>query len=200
MSRLLNQHAAVIAVLMPAIVLQAQAQQSHAQQGILRKESDHQTDRIRDRLWIWGHPAGVYNDSYLAPLGRQSTIEPVAAADRLGIRNMIFVRYSASLSPEQLHTLGERRYHGGKLPITAVVYVRQISPWLKPYLDEVGQVSLWTWRPADLDRLPENLAALEKLIPGKPVLLGCYMIDAIMGETHGRAAEGAERAGELPAF
>ena len=37
--------------------------------------------------------------------------------------------------------------------------------------------SFWTWRPADLDRLPENLAALEKLIPGKPVLLGCYMYD-----------------------
>ena len=367
---------------MPAIVVQAQAQQSHAQQGILRKESDHQTGRIRDRLWIWGHPAGVYNDSYLAPLGKQSTIEPVAAAERMGIRNLIFVcyqgeprppfekyyepfkkldrvywslvgaggatsederqhvirlaeqnenlagfilddffharpriwlaanhpqfpvtltikapaaidcrsleltqtdwrtgdyrskdvavdvsndgrqftsvqeaelpnapgkslrialpagplrvfriqvrsthdtegaiscglksvrffrdgervdshdweaeasstypgfsadgvledgvRYSASLSPEQLHALGERRYRGRKLPITAVVYVRQISPWLRPFLDEVDQVSLWTWRPADLDRLPENLAALEKLIPGKPVLLGCYMYD-----------------------
>jgi hypothetical protein len=337
---------------------------------------------VRDRLWLWGHPAGVYNDSYLAPLGKKSTIEPVTAADWMGIRNMIFVRYqgeprppfekyyepfkkldrvywslvgaggatsdeerrhvirlaqqneniagfilddffharprmwlaanhprfpvtltvkppeprssqqvelvqtdwrtgdyrsknvtievsadgrrfttvqetelpnepgkplrltlpaepfralrvqiqsthdtegaiscglnsvrffrddeplelqnwqaeasssypgfsaegvlgdgvrySASLSPGQLHTLAERRYRGKKLPITAVVYARQISQWLKPYLDEVDQVSLWTWRPADLDRLTENLAALEKLIPGKPVLLGCYMYD-----------------------
>jgi len=87
------------------------------------------------------------------------------------------VRYSASLSPEQLHALAERRYRGRKLPIAAVVYVRQISPWLKPYLDEVDQVSLWAWRPADLDRMTENLASLEKLIPGKPVLLGCYMYD-----------------------
>jgi hypothetical protein len=44
-------------------------------------------------------------------------------------------------------------------------------------LDEVGQVSLWTWRPADLDHLSENLAALETLIPDKSVLLGCYMYD-----------------------
>ena len=355
------------AVLAVAVAVQAQAREP---------------GRVRDRLWIWGHPAGVYNESYLAPLGKPSTIEPVAAADRMGIRNMIFVRYgrepkppfeeyyepfkkldrvywslvgaggvtsederrhvirlaqqneniagfilddffharprmwlaanrppfpvtltirplaatscqsvelvqtdwpsgdyrsrevvvavssdgerftlvqtvempnvagaslpiplpkgpirairiqvcsthdtegalscglksvrffrdgqrvnlenwqaaasstypgfsaddvlregvrySGSLSPEQLHAVGEQLYRGKKLPITAVVYVRQVSPWLKPYLAEVDQVSLWTWRPADLDRLAENLAALEKLIPGKPVLLGCYMYD-----------------------
>jgi hypothetical protein len=382
MTRLSDHLSILIAVLIAATVVEAQTQQPHAQQGVVGKESDHQPDRIRDRLWIWGHPAGVYNDSYLAPLGKKSTIEPVAAADLMGIRNMIFVRYggepkppfeeyyepfkkldrvywslvgaggatsederrhvirlaeeneniagfilddffharpqmwlaanhaqfpvtltvtppaathcqqleltqtdwqtgdyrskgvsvevsadgrqftlvqaaelanepgsslrialpegpfqvfriqvrsthdtkgaiscglksvrffrdgqpvdlqdwqaeasstypgfsaegvledgvrySASLSPEQLHALGERRYRGRKLPITAVVYVRQISPRLKPYLDEVDQVSLWTWRPADLDHLPEHLLALEKLIPGKPVLLGCYMYD-----------------------
>ncbi len=86
-------------------------------------------------------------------------------------------RYSASLTPEELRALGERRYRGKKLPITAVVYVRQISPWLKPYLDEVDKVSLWTWHPADLEHLERNLAALEELIPDKPVLLGCYMYD-----------------------
>ena len=363
----LNYLSVLMAVLVAAMDVPTQAQQPSL---------------IRDRLWIWGHPAGVYNDSYLAPLGKRSTIEPVAAADLMGIRNMIFVRYqgkpqppfekyyepfekldrvywslvgaggatseverrhvirlaeqneniagfilddffharprtwlaanhprfpvtltitppaptscqhvelvqtdwrtgdyrskdvavevsadgqrftlvqaaelpneagkslrialptgpfrvlrvqvrsthdtegaiscglksvrffrndhsvnlqnwkaeasstypgfcadgvledgarySASLSPEQLHTLGERRYRGKQLPITAVVYVRQISPWLKPYLDEVDQVSLWTWRPSDLEQLTRNLATLEKLIPGKPVLLGCYMYD-----------------------
>lgn len=368
--------------LFATMFVQAQAQQPLSSQGVHPREADPQPECIRDRLWTWGHPAGVYNDSYLAPLGVKSTIEPVAAADMMGIRNMIFVRYggkpqppfetyyepfkkldrvywslvgaggatsederrhvirlaeqneniagfilddffharpemwlaannprfpvtltikppaaidcqrvelvqtdwrtrdyrskdvtievsddgrqfalvqaaelpneagkslriempevpfqalriqfrsthdtkgalscglkairflrdgqpmnlrnwqadasstypgfsadgalqdgarySASLTPEQLRTLGQRRYRGKKLPITAVVYVRQISPWLKPYLDEVDQVSLWTWRPADLDQLTANLAALEKLIPGKPVLLGCYMYD-----------------------
>jgi len=362
--------------------VQAQAQQPPTSQGVHPRESDPRPQCIRDRLWIWGHPAGVYNNSYLAPLGEKSTIEPVEAADIMGVRNMIFVRYggkprppfgkyyepfkkldrvywslvgaggatsederrhvirlaeqneniagfilddffharpqmwlaanypkfpvtltikppaaidcqhvelvqtdwrtgdyrskdvtievsddgrqftfvqaavlpneagkslriempegpfqtlriqfrsthdtkgalscglkairllrdgqplilrnwqadasstypgfsadgvledgvhfSASLSPEQLHALGERFYRGKKLPITAVVYVRQISPSLKPYLDEVDQVSLWTWRPADLDQLTENFAALKELSPGKPVLLGCYMYD-----------------------
>jgi hypothetical protein len=369
------------AAVLAAVMIVSTNQQSHAQRDVLN-QPDQQATRIRDRLWIWGHPARVYNDSYLAPLGKTSTIEPVAAADRMGIGNMIFVRYqgiprppfetyyepfkeldrvywslvgaggatsqeerrhvirlaeqneniagfilddffharpqiwlaanrpqfpvtltiqaarpttceqvefvqtdwrtgdyrskdvtievsmdgqpfttvqdaqlpneagkplrvrlpvepfrvlriqihsthdtqgafscglksirflrdgepldlsgwqadasssypgfsadgvlgdgvrySASLSPEQLRALAERRYRGKKLPITAVVYVRQISPWLKPYLDEVDQVSLWTWRPADLERMAENLAALEKLAPGKPVLLGCYMYD-----------------------
>ena len=58
----------------------------HAWAGLSQKEGDHQSERIRDRLWIWGHPAGVYNDSYLAPLGKKSTIEPVAAAQWMGIR------------------------------------------------------------------------------------------------------------------
>ena len=341
------------------------------------------TSRLRDRLWIWGHPAGVFNNSYLAPTGLKSTIEPVAAAGSMGLRNMIFVRYqgkprppfesyfepfkkldrvywsftgsggatseverrnvirlaeeneniagfilddffhvrprlwlaanrptfpvsltlrpsnpvraseielvqtdwrsgdyrskeialelsadgrvfepakrielpgepaasrrlalpdepfkairlrilsthdtgramscglksvnffhdgkplplkdwkaeasstypgypatsvlrdglqrSASLSPEELRTLGDRRYRGDKkLPITAVVYVRQTARWLKPWLDEVDQVSLWTWRPGNLDHLEENLEALENLVPGKPILLGCYTYD-----------------------
>ena len=382
MTRRPNHLSILIAVLIAMTMARTQARQPDTEQGVVLNESERPPDRIRDRLWIWGHPAGVYNDSYLAPLGKKSTIEPVAAADVMGIRNMIFVRYegeprspfeeyyepftkldrvywslvgaggatsederrhvirlaerneniagfilddffhahtrmwlaenhprfpvtlivkpplatncrhvelaqtdwqtgdyrgkdvtvevsadgrqftlvqeaelpnepgkslrvalpegpcrvfriqihsthdtqgaiscglktvrffrdgqsvdlqdweaeasstypgfpadgvlqggtcySASLSPEQLRLLGQRRYRGKKLPITAVVYVRQISPQLKPYLDEVDQVSLWTWRPADLDSLEQNLTALERLIPGKPVLLGCYMYD-----------------------
>jgi hypothetical protein len=29
---------------------------------------------VSDTLWIWGHPAGVYNDSYLRSIGRMPTI------------------------------------------------------------------------------------------------------------------------------
>lgn len=57
----------------------------------------HET--VRSRIWVWGHPAGVYNESFLASLPKKSTIEPVAAADFLGIRNMIFVRYDGKPAP-----------------------------------------------------------------------------------------------------
>ncbi len=56
-------------------------------------------ERVRDRLWIWGHPAGVYNDSYLAGWPKKSSIEPVAAAQRMGVPNMIFVRYGGKPAP-----------------------------------------------------------------------------------------------------
>ena len=54
---------------------------------------------VRDRIWIWGHPARVHNDSFLANLSRKSTIEPVAAAEYMGIRNMLFVRYEGEPAP-----------------------------------------------------------------------------------------------------
>ena len=54
---------------------------------------------VRERLWIWGHPAGVYNDSYLRPLEVTSSIEPVDAARYMGIVNVIFVRDRGVPSP-----------------------------------------------------------------------------------------------------
>ena len=85
--------------------------------------------------------------------------------------------FRASLTPEQLHELGQRQVRGRKLPIMAVVYTGQISPRAKWHLDEVDEVCLWTWRPAELKDLESNLTALEKLVPGKPIYQGCYMYD-----------------------
>ena len=56
-------------------------------------------DTVHDRLWIWGHPAGAYNSSYLAAWPHKSSIEPVAAAQWLGISNIIFVCYDAQPAP-----------------------------------------------------------------------------------------------------
>jgi len=85
--------------------------------------------------------------------------------------------FRASLTPEQLHELGQRQVRGRKLPIMAVVYTGQISLRAKWHLDEVDEVCLWTWRPAELKDLEANLTALEKLVPGKPIYQGCYMYD-----------------------
>jgi len=54
---------------------------------------------VRQRLWIWGHPAGVYNQSYLGPLKLTSSIEPVDAARHMGLANIIFVRDRGIPSP-----------------------------------------------------------------------------------------------------
>jgi hypothetical protein len=84
----------------------------------------------------------------------------------------------ASLTPRQLADLRERLVlRGRRLPLAAVVYTEQIMPRALHHLKHVEWALLWTWRPADLKDLERNLAALEKLIPDKRILLGCYMFD-----------------------
>jgi hypothetical protein len=58
-----------------------------------------QAETIGDRLWIWGHPAGSYNAGFLRPMKLVSTIEPVDAAQHMGLKNMIFVRYDGKPTP-----------------------------------------------------------------------------------------------------
>lgn len=56
-------------------------------------------DAVRDRLWLWGHPAGSHTkrDPQWGVPGR-SSIEPVEAARYMGIPNVVMVRYE--LEPE----------------------------------------------------------------------------------------------------
>ena len=46
---------------------------------------------VGDRLFLWGHAAGVYNGSYTKAF-KPSQIEPVEAATYMGLRNMYFIR------------------------------------------------------------------------------------------------------------
>ncbi len=57
-------------------------------------EQPTRQERVRDRLWLWTHPAGVYNEPYLADLPKKtSTIEPVDAVRYMGLSNAYFIRY-----------------------------------------------------------------------------------------------------------
>ena len=49
-------------------------------------------DTVRDRLWIWGHLEGSYDDQYGLPMN--SRVTPLQGAEYLGIPNIIMVRYS----------------------------------------------------------------------------------------------------------
>ena len=48
-------------------------------------------ETVRERFWIWGHDAGVYNGSWGLP--GDSRITPVEGAYYMDVPNMIFVRY-----------------------------------------------------------------------------------------------------------
>jgi hypothetical protein len=49
------------------------------------------TSTVRDRLWIWGHIEGAYDNTWGLP--SNSDITPVQGADSLNIPNIIMVRY-----------------------------------------------------------------------------------------------------------
>jgi len=59
----------------------------------------------------------------------------------------------------------------------AVIYTGQVKPAARTHLAEVDQVSFWTWRPDELANLEANFAVLERLVPDKPIFLGCYMFN-----------------------
>jgi hypothetical protein len=46
---------------------------------------------VRDRLWVWTHPAGVYGRDF--GLTRLSRMTPVEGAVYLGVPNLLFIRY-----------------------------------------------------------------------------------------------------------
>ena len=48
-------------------------------------------ETVRDRLWIWGRPAGIYNKTHFRAMGLRSTVEPVDGAEQMGIVNTIFI-------------------------------------------------------------------------------------------------------------
>ena len=52
---------------------------------------------IRDRFWLWGHPAGSHNKNWNLPAPSRMT--PVEAAFYMSIPNMIHVRYHGDPEP-----------------------------------------------------------------------------------------------------
>jgi len=63
-------------------------------------EGNARVDTVRDRIWLWGHPAGSHTRSREQwGIPGTSTVEPVAAAEHMGIRNVIMVRYDLEPRP-----------------------------------------------------------------------------------------------------
>ncbi len=85
--------------------------------------------------------------------------------------------FPASLSVDELQQIRSHTIHGKSLPLMAVIYTRQVKARALPHLNAVDQLCLWTWRPDDLKNLETNFEALEQLVPGKELFLGCYMYD-----------------------
>ncbi|MEO6964790.1 MAG: hypothetical protein ABI076_02700, partial [Acidobacteriaceae bacterium] len=57
------------------------------------------------------------------------------------------------------------------------LYVTQLDYPMEPYLKYIDTLTLWTWKPADINNLAANLKKAESLSPHTKIVLGCYMWD-----------------------
>jgi hypothetical protein len=64
---------------------------------------------------------------------------------------------------------------GRPIELAAVVYAHQLDPAIAHLLAPMDTVLFWTWTPPELEGLERNFRRLKQLLPGKKVLLGCYM-------------------------
>lgn len=84
----------------------------------------------------------------------------------------------AALSIRELAALQERLKSGPKkLDLWVVLYDHQLQHPVSDHLKYCDVVTFWTWKAADLARLPENMTAAERLAPDARKVLGCYMWD-----------------------
>lgn len=88
-------------------------------------------------------------------------------------------QFQSQVSPSNLATAKQRmqRIDGRKLDLAVVVYTNQIDPGIVPILQDVDVVLLWTWKSSDLKHLEANFRRLQNILPGKRVILGCYLWD-----------------------
>lgn len=88
-----------------------------------------------------------------------------------------------SLSVDQLRALRQRFQIGERrLKLGVTLYTSQIVPEIASHLDLCDIISLWTWQSEGLKELEARFAKLERLAPGKEILLGCYMWDFSVGK------------------
>lgn len=84
----------------------------------------------------------------------------------------------AALSVAELQDIRRRLQVGErKLDLGVTLYTHQLTPRVRSHLDLCDVVSLWTWKAGDLKDLEANFEKLRALMPGKRVLLGCYLWD-----------------------
>jgi hypothetical protein len=84
----------------------------------------------------------------------------------------------AAFTFDELRALRQQLAIGTRqLDLWVVVYTHQLTESVVPYLNFCDVVSFWTWRAEDLANLESGFAKLEKLLPTKRKVLGCYMWD-----------------------
>src|SRR5205085_6413074 len=144
---------------------------------------------VRDRLWMWSHPAGSYNtapskdewpftDYGFPKTSRMTTAE---GALYLGLPNVVFLRYIGRPMPDQFE-----RVMRTLRPFKRVVWQINIAP-------RRSGPAQFSWTPVD----EEEHAVIRGLLKRYPNLVGLIMDDYFRSTGEKRTAKGRH---ELQAF
>ena len=138
---------------------------------------------VRDRLWMWAHPAGSYDTARnpkewpFSDYGFPSTsrMTPAEGALYLGVPNVVFVRYSGKPLPDGLEAVA-RTLH----PFKRVVWSVNLA---------AGRDGppLFTWSSAD----EEEHRVIRDLLKRHPNFTGLVMDDYFRSGGEKRTARGA---------
>ena len=86
--------------------------------------------------------------------------------------------FKPALSIDQLKQLHSKLKSGSKkLDLWVTLYTHDMNEPVAGHLQYVDVITLWTSKAADLTYLNANMEKLEKLMPSKRIVLGCYMWD-----------------------
>ena len=124
---------------------------------------------VRDRLWLWGHPAGSHNGRWGSP--GESTISPAEAAAYMGLRNVLMVRYGTrpelpfTTDADALSGLDRVVWSiegGGGFDVDEALGLRNRLPNLRglimdDYFGRVGRVGPPMWLAANSRNFPVTL-------------------------------------------
>lgn len=141
----------------------------------------------RDRLWLWGHLAGSHSPEQWGLPGH-STITPLAAANYLGIPNLLMVRYELEPRPPfEAHArplAGLERVvwsveGGGGGDVDAVVQLDRVLPNLRGIILDDYFTRVLAGGPEATGDGPFSLAAMKRLrqlLDSRPRRLDAWVV------------------------
>lgn len=93
--------------------------------------------------------------------------------------DMSTVQIDRGFKPQHIRQIRQSLGEANKqIKIWGVLYTMSMNrEGIRPYVQELDVINLWTWHAKDVVDLAKNVAECERLWPGKPIVLGLYLYD-----------------------
>ncbi|HEX2950923.1 MAG TPA: glycoside hydrolase family 20 zincin-like fold domain-containing protein [Armatimonadota bacterium] len=95
------------------------------------------------------------------------------------IDDLTSVEIGRGMTPENLEKVREQVKSGNsQLELWGVIYTMNFGiPRISDYMSKLDVVTFWTWEAKDLANLETNYSTAERIVNGKPMVLGIYVYD-----------------------